>query len=89
MLCRECEVTNHNGIHARPASMFVKTASLYDSDVTVEKEGNAVDGKNVMGLLSLEVYMGSMLKITVTGEDEEEAMAELVTLVKNDFLDEE
>ena len=82
-----CEVTNKKGIHARPASMFVKTASLFDADVKVENSGKIADGKNVMALLALEVYKGTILHITTSGSDEGVALEELVQLVKNDFLD--
>jgi len=88
MLSRECEIKNEKGIHARPASLFVKTASMFDSDVTVEKDGSTVSVKNVMDLLTLEARKGTRLIITTSGPDEEEALDDLQALIENNFMDE-
>lgn len=74
------------GIHARPAALMVKTASRYNAEVFVEKGGNRVSGKSIMGLLTLEVYKGDTIKFIAIGDDATEAVAELASLVEKNFL---
>ena len=85
---REIEIKNQFGIHARPAALFAKTANRFDSDVIVEKDGNKVSGKSIMGLITLEASCGTRLTVTARGPDAEEAITELQTLVDNKFADE-
>ncbi len=85
MITREFEILNQYGIHARPAALFVKTASRFDAEIIVEKGDNRVSGKSIMGLMTLEASKGSMLKITVEGEDGEEALAEIGALIEGKF----
>ena len=82
---RDLKIRNQYGIHARPAALFVKTASRYDSDVTVEKGNNKVSGKSIMGLMTLEASCGSTLRVTAEGPDAEEVLDELQVLVENNF----
>ena len=79
------EIRNRLGMHARPAALFVKTATLYTSSITVEKEGIEVSGKSIMGLLTIEGHKGAMLRITVTGEDADEALRALAELFERNF----
>lgn len=81
----EFTIQNQYGIHARPAALFVKTASRFDADITVEKGGSKVSGKSIMGLLTLEASYGSVLKITADGPDAEDAMAEIGALIEGKF----
>ena len=76
---------NQYGIHARPAALFVKTASRYDADVTVEKDGNQVSGKSIMGLMTLQASRGSKLKVIAEGEDAEMVLDEIQALVEAKF----
>jgi phosphocarrier protein len=85
ILTREFTITNQCGIHARPAALFVKAASRYDSDVLVEKDGNKVSGKSIMGLMTLEASVGSKLKVTADGNDAEAVLNELQALVEGKF----
>ena len=87
-ITRELEILNQYGIHARPAALFVKTASRFDSEITVERGGNKVSGKSIMGLMTLEASKGTTLTVTVEGEDAEEAIAELAELVAGKFDEE-
>lgn len=82
---RELEIINQYGIHARPAALFAKVSSRYSADITVEKSGNVVSGKSIMGLMTLEASRGTKLKITATGEDAEELLDELQKLIENKF----
>ncbi len=84
-MTRELKIQNQYGIHARPAALFVKTASRYDCDITVEKDGNAVSGKSIMGLMTLEASFGTVLKVSADGPDAEEALDELQALIDGKF----
>jgi len=85
---REFVLKNQLGLHARPAALFVKTASRFDADVTVEKDGNKVSGKSIMGLITLAASGGSKLKVTATGSDSEQVLDELETLIESKFGEE-
>lgn len=82
---RELKIQNQYGIHARPAALFVKTASRYDCEIMVEKDGNQVSGKSIMGLMTLEASCGTVLKVTADGADAVEALDELQALVDGKF----
>ena len=84
---RELEIVNQYGLHARPAALFVKTASRYESDVSIEKDGNRVSGKSIMGLMTLEAGRGVKLTVTAEGPDAEEVLDELQKLVGNKFFE--
>jgi phosphocarrier protein len=78
-------VNNKLGIHARPASLFVKIASRFDCSIYVEKDGERVNGKSIMGLMMLAAGPGSRLKIMAEGPDAAKAVGELEDLVKRKF----
>lgn len=82
---REFTIQNKLGIHARPAAQFVKTASRFSSEVRVEKDGEEVDGKSIMGLMMLAAGNGSVIAVTADGPDEEEAINALAGLVDRRF----
>jgi phosphocarrier protein HPr len=82
---REFRILNQYGIHARPAAMFVKTASRYEAEVYVEKDGNRVSGKSIMGLMTLQASHGSRLKVVALGRDAEEVLDELQALIESKF----
>jgi phosphocarrier protein HPr len=84
---REIIVENKYGIHARPAALFVKTASNFECDIIVKKGNDEVSGKSIMGLMTLEAGPDTKLKIIATGDDSEEAIAELEKLFKNKFYE--
>jgi phosphocarrier protein len=84
----ELEIKNSLGLHARPASMFVQLASTFDSEIVVEKNGERVNGKSLMGLLMLAAGCGTMIKISVHGPDSSIALKELSTLINNKFDEE-
>jgi len=76
------------GLHARPAAQFVKIASKYKSDVYISKNDREVNGKSIMGVMTLAAEMGSELTIKIDGQDQEKAMEALVNLVQNKFNEE-
>jgi phosphocarrier protein len=80
-----CTVINKLGIHARPAALFVKTANRFESDIAVEKDGEQVNGKSIMGLMMLAAGIGSKLTVAARGRDAEAAVAELEKLFAQKF----
>jgi phosphocarrier protein HPr len=84
-LVREFKIVNVYGIHARPAAKFVKMASCYTSDITVEKGGVKVSGKSIMGLLTLDGHQGATLRISARGPDAEAALTALGELIARKF----
>src|SRR3982751_2671605 len=82
---KEVTIINRLGLHARPAAMFVRIASRYRSEVWVEKEGEQINGKSIMGLMMLAAGQGSKLLIKCEGPDADKAMAELEELIQQKF----
>lgn len=84
----EISIKNSLGLHARPASMFVQLASTFDSEISVEKEGDKVNGKSLMGLLMLAAGCGTVLKLQAEGPDSELAIKALAELIESKFNEE-
>lgn len=78
---KELIVRNEQGLHARPASIFVQKANKYVSEVRVKKEEQEVNGKSIMGILTLEAGRESKITLEIEGEDAEEAFKELKKVV--------
>src|SRR5438445_3381031 len=78
-------VANKLGIHARPAAAFVKIANRFRCDIFVEKDGEKVNGKSIMGLMMLAAGPGSKLIVHAQGQDASQALAEIATLIENKF----
>ncbi len=85
---RELTILNKLGIHARPAAQFVKTASGFLCEIRVEKDGEEVDGKSIMGLMMLAAGHGSVITVTAEGDDADQALAALEALVARRFEEE-
>ena len=79
------EIENELGLHARPAAEFVKQASKFSSEIFVVKNGIQVNGKSIMGVLTLAAERGSLITIKAKGADEDLAVQALVLLVKSKF----
>ncbi len=88
MVKETLRVENTLGLHARPAALFVKTAGKFRADVFLTKGDIEVNGKSIMGVMMLAAEKGSWITIRAEGEDEEEALAQLVELVKGKFNEE-
>jgi len=84
-LTKELTIVNKSGIHARPAAMFVKVANRFGCDIFVEKDGEKINGKSIMGLMMLAAGPGSKVTLHVRGNDASAAIAELEELVKRKF----
>jgi phosphocarrier protein HPr len=85
---RELTIVNRLGLHARPAAMFVKIANRYRSEIWVEKDGEHVNGKSIMGLMMLAAGQGSKLIVWAEGPDAEQTLQELELLVQRRFEEE-
>lgn len=88
MITKKLSILNKLGIHARPAAQFVRVASRFESDVTVEKDDESVDGKSIMGLMMLAVGWGAEITVTAEGPDEEETIKALEELIQSKFGEE-
>lgn len=84
---KKIKITNPQGLHARPASNFVKIANKYEADVVVRKGSEAVSGKSIMSLMTLAANHGSTLEIEASGPDADAAMKELEAFLTNDRED--
>ena len=87
-MTKDFQVLNKLGIHARPAAMFVKIANRYGSDIFVEKDGEKINGKSIMGLMMLAAGPGSKVTLHAKGADALAAIAELEALVQRKFDEE-
>lgn len=79
------EVTNSTGLHARPAALFVQTAGKFISNVWITKDEKKINAKSIMGIMSLAASKGSKVLISADGEDEQDAVEELVDLISSGF----
>ncbi len=82
---RTVKIVNPQGLHARPANVFVRCASQFRSDIEVVKEAEQVDGKSILQLLTLAASEGTELTINASGEDAEQAVDALSELVNMSF----
>lgn len=85
MLTQTVKIINKLGLHARASSKFTQTASAFQSDIWVTRNGKRVNGKSIMGLMMLAAAQGSTIEIETDGADEAQAMAELTALVADFF----
>ena len=79
------KILNEQGLHARPASLFVKTASKFSSTVTVIHGNEVANAKSIINIMSLGLQKGEEIKIVTEGTDEKEAMEALVSIVESKF----
>ncbi len=85
MVQAEVQVYNRAGIHARPASMIVKTANAFASELFFEKEEVKVNGKSIMGIITLGASYKTPLQVVCDGPDEEAMLQAIVALFENRF----
>ncbi len=86
MVKKTVEITNPTGLHARPAAEFTKVAAAIKSDVFLEKNGKRVNAKSILGLLTLGISKGDVIDVITDGEDEQEGLDKLVSLIES-FVD--
>jgi phosphocarrier protein len=89
MLDRRITIKNKLGLHARAAVKFVNLANRFTSTVKIVKDGNEIDGKSILGILTLAATQGSQIALLVSGKDEEAALEALTGLINNRFDEKE
>lgn len=89
MIEKEVFIRNKLGLHARAAVKFVNLANRYSASVKVIKDDTEIDGKSILGILTLAAVQGSSLALRVSGKDEDEAVKALTALVKDKFGEKE
>ncbi len=85
MIVKEVTVTNRAGLHTRPASMIVRTASQFQAEFYIQKDGYEINGKSIIGVMTLAAEQGSTLTLILEGKDEKEAAESLVELFEQGF----
>lgn len=87
MLTKEVTIRNATGFHIRPAQLFTEQAAKFQSQVNilVKDQGVKVDGKSILGLMTLGLSQGNVIEISADGSDEEEALESLVQLIESGF----
>lgn len=83
---KDFNVIAETGIHARPATLLVQTASKFNSDINLEYKGKSVNLKSIMGVMSLGVGQGSDVTISIEGTDEAEAMVAITETMQKEGL---
>lgn len=85
MIVRDVVVRNRAGIHTRPASMIVRTAARFGADFTIQKDGYEINGKSIIGVMTLAAEQGSTVTLVFDGPDEHEAAAAVVAIFEDGF----
>lgn len=88
MLQQEFLIINKLGLHARASALFVKTASRFNAEIKLAREGIEVNGKSIMGIMMLAASKGSTVVLSVDGADEAEALQTIGELINNGFGEE-
>ncbi|OQX95143.1 phosphocarrier protein HPr [candidate division KSB1 bacterium 4572_119] len=85
MLEKKVTIKNSQGLHARPATQFVKVAAKFQSQIFLSRDGREADGKSLMNVIALAAPKGCELILKIDGVDEQKAMTSLVKLINNKF----
>ncbi|MCD6333007.1 MAG: HPr family phosphocarrier protein [Bacteroidales bacterium] len=85
MTDKEVTITNDTGLHSRPADLFVRTAKLYDSRITLFKGEKSADAKNIIKVILLNASQGTVIRIEADGRDEDDALKDLTSLIESGF----
>lgn len=85
MIKKKVSIVNEAGLHARPAAALVKTASKFQSDFYIHMYGYRVNGKSILGVMTLAAEKGAELELEITGSDEKEAAKAITQLIENGF----
>jgi phosphocarrier protein HPr len=85
MIEREVFIRNRAGLHTRPAALLVKTAARFKSEFFIYKDGMEINGKSIIGVMTLAAEQGAKLVLRFNGEDEEEAAREIMELFERGF----
>ena len=85
MISQKLTITNKLGLHARAASKLVNTAGQFESDVFIDKQGNRINAKSIMGVMMLAASKGTEIMLEVDGNDEQDCMKAIVQLIDSRF----
>ncbi|WP_409226949.1 HPr family phosphocarrier protein [Gudongella sp. SC589] len=85
MIKKSVTLTNPEGLHARPAALFVKEANKYESNLEIESENRRVNGKSIIGIMSLGAFHGEEITLSASGPDEEDMVNSLAQLLEKGF----
>ncbi|MGD0948284.1 MAG: HPr family phosphocarrier protein [Candidatus Binatia bacterium] len=88
VLCKNLEIKNRLGLHARAAAQLVQTAAQFDAEITVGKDNQVVNGKSIIGLMMLAAAQGSCIDVSVSGPQAVEALEAIELLVEAKFNEE-
>lgn len=86
MISKKVVLNNADGLHARAAALFVREANKFASDINLEAHNDKVNGKSIIGIMSLGAFIGEEISIEADGVDEEEAVERLARLVEKEFI---
>lgn len=86
MTSKKVVLNNNDGLHARAAALFVREANKFASDINLEAHGDKVNGKSIIGIMSLGAFSGEEIAIEAEGADEEEAVEKLAHIVEKEFI---
>ena len=86
MISKKFVLNNADGLHARAAALFVREANKFASDINLEAHNDKVNGKSIIGIMSLGAFIGEEISIEAEGVDEEEAVERLARLVEKEFI---
>ena len=89
MLDKTVAIRNKLGLHARAAVKFVNLANRFGASVKIVKDGDEIDGKSILGILTLAATQGTTIRLVIIGKDEEAAMAALIELIASRFEEKE
>ena len=84
MIEKRLQIKNKWGLHARPAGKFIRLTNKFSSSIYLEKEGEKVNGKSILEVLSLALEQGSWVKVIINGNDEKEAMKTIENLLSKE-----
>ena len=88
MVKKKIVIINKLGLHARAAVKFMNLANRFVSSVRIEKDGNEIDGKSILGILTLAAVQDSVITLKISGPDEDQALHALEKLIENKFQEE-
>ncbi len=85
MITKEFTILNKSGLHARPAALFVKTANKFKSKISVANGASSVDGKSILGLMTLGAGQGEKILVSASGSDESQMIKAIRKIIKDKF----
>jgi len=88
MIKKIFQINNKLGLHARPAALLAQTAAKFESKVSIIKDGQAVDGDSILGIMMLAAEFGSEITVMINGKDEKQAIRKIEELFKRKFDEE-